>query len=81
MDGDPLPGRNVIFEYQAIGAFVRVAAIDVATSEEVFVSGPSNARPRDLERLALRKLARKLGLSLTDLQRKTPRPGGRGVIA
>lgn len=82
MDGDPLPGREIIFEYYPVGAFLRVAAVDVATSEEVFVSGPLHTPVKHLERLALRKLARKLGLSLTDMaQRKTPRRGGRGVVA
>jgi hypothetical protein len=80
MSRDPLPGREVIFEYRTVGAFLRIAAVDVATGEEVVVSGPVRTSQHDLERIALRKLARRLGLSLTDVQRQTPRPNGRGVV-
>ncbi|KPP82794.1 MAG: hypothetical protein HLUCCA04_01630 [Oceanicaulis sp. HLUCCA04] len=74
-----LPGREIIFEYQGLAASVRLAAIDAATGLEVVVIGPANAARHDLERVALRKLARRLGLN-TDGQEKTPRPKGRGVI-
>lgn len=77
---DPLPGREVIFEFVALGASVRVAAVDVATGEEVVVTGPVSTPQRDLERIAARKLARKLGLDSSDPETKTPRRGGRGVI-
>ena len=83
---DPLSGREVIFEFITLGDYVRVAAVDVATGDEVYVSGPVNTPQRDLERLAVRKLARKLGLigagedSDEGPDTKTPRRGGRGVI-
>ncbi|MGJ3232333.1 MAG: DUF6898 family protein [Oceanicaulis sp.] len=78
---DPLSGREVIFEFVSLGDSVRVAAVDVATGEEVVVTGPVATPQRDLERIAGRKLARKLGLAPPDdLNNKTPRRGGRGVI-
>lgn len=80
---DPLSGREVIFEFITHGDYVRVAAVDVTTGEEVYVSGPVNTPQADLERLAARKLARKLGLAGgddEDPEKKTPRRGGRGVI-
>jgi hypothetical protein len=77
---DPLSGREVIFEFVALGDAVRVAAVDVATGEEVIVTGPASAPQSDLERIAGRKLARKLGLTLPNDETKTPRRGGRGVI-
>ena len=80
---DPLSGREVIFEFITHGDYVRVAAVDVATGEEIYVSGPVNTPQADLERLAGRKLARKLGLigdDDGDPDKKTPRRGGRGVI-
>jgi hypothetical protein len=80
---DPLSGREVIFEFITHGDYVRVAAVDVSTGEEVYVSGPVNTPQADLERLAARKLARKLGLAGGDGEdpaTKTPRRGGRGVI-
>jgi hypothetical protein len=77
--GDPLTGREVIFEFIALGDSVRVAAVDVLTGEEVYVTGPANTPQNDLERIAGRKLARKLGL-LGEGEKKTPRRGGRGVI-
>lgn len=77
--GDPLTGREVIFEFIALGDSVRVAAVDVLTGEEVYVTGPAKTPQNDLERIAGRKLARKLGLLAKD-EKKTPRRGGRGVI-
>lgn len=80
-DRDPLSGREVIFEFIALGDSVRVAAVDVASGEEVIVTGPVNTPQNDLERLAARKLARRLGLSEAgEGESKTPRRGGRGVI-
>ena len=81
---DPLSGREVIFEFISHGDYVRVAAVDAATGEEVYISGPVNTPQADLERVAARKLARKLGLVTGDddgdPDNKTPRRGGRGVI-
>ena len=78
---DPLADREVIFEFIAIGDSVRVAAVDVISGEEIYVTGPAKTPQRDLERLAARKLARKLGLAQDeDDEKKTPRRGGRGVI-
>jgi len=80
---DPLSDREVIFEFITHGDYVRVAAVDVITGEEIYVSGPVNTPQADLERLAARKLARKLGLiggDGEDPEKKTPRRGGRGVI-
>lgn len=76
---DPLAGREVIFEFTGIGASVRVAAVDVSTGEEVVIVGPASTPQFDLERIAARKLARRLGL-LSAQDTKTPRRGGRGVI-
>ncbi len=76
---DPLSGREVIFEFIALGDSVRVAAVDVMTGEEVYITGPANTPQSDLERIAARKLVRKLGLA-EEPEKKTPRRGGRGVI-
>ena len=76
---DPFTDREVIFEFISLGESVRVAAVDVLTGEEVYVTGPVKTPQADLERIAARKLAKKLGLSL-EPERKTPRRGGRGVI-
>ena len=51
---------DVLFEFTAIGAVVRVAAIHVATGTEVTVMGPASAARHDLERLALQKLKARL---------------------
>lgn len=83
-EGDPLKDREVIVEFVRLGGSVRVAAVDVASGEEVVIAGPVNAPQTDLERVALRKLARRLKqLSASrqpDPDAKTPRPPGRGVI-
>ncbi len=54
------PPRDVLFEFTAIGATVKVAAIDAATGVEVTVVGPARAARGDLQRLALAKLAARL---------------------
>ncbi|MCA0316519.1 MAG: serine hydroxymethyltransferase [Proteobacteria bacterium] len=54
------PGRTVYFEHRPLGAYVRVAAICAETGTEVVVMGPVNAALHDLERLARRKLERRL---------------------
>ena len=78
---DPLSGREVIFEFVVLGESVRVAAVDVMTGEEVIITGPANTPQPDLERIAARKLGRRLGLIDEDgVETKTPRRGGRGVI-
>ena len=48
------------FEFTAIGASVKVVAIDAATGTGVSVMGPANAAQSDLERLALSKLRARL---------------------
>jgi hypothetical protein len=53
-------GRAVYFEFTAIGAAVKVVAIDSATGIEVSVMGPASAAQSDLERLALGKLMLRL---------------------
>jgi hypothetical protein len=52
--------REVFFEFTAIGAVVKVVAIDAATGTEVSVMGPAAAAQSDLERLALGKLKARL---------------------
>jgi hypothetical protein len=55
--------REVYFEFTAIGASVKVVAIDAITGTEVSVIGPANAAQSDLKRLALGKLKLKLAKS------------------
>jgi hypothetical protein len=52
--------KEVYFEFIAIGASVKVVAIDARTGLEVSVTGPSNAAQADLQRLALQKLKARL---------------------
>ena len=52
--------RDVYFEFTAIGAAVKVSAIDAVTGTEVSVMGPTSATQSDLERLALAKLKARL---------------------
>ncbi|WP_440959874.1 DUF6898 family protein [Oceanicaulis sp. LC35] len=80
MAGDPSQDREFIFEFVTIGDSVRVAAVDVATGTEVVVFGPAHTAQSDLQRLAARKLIRRLTQDGHHEESKTPRPGGRGVI-
>ncbi len=54
------PGRTVYFEHTVIGAYLRCAAICGETGTEVVVMGPAHTALSDLERLARRKLERRL---------------------
>ena len=49
-----------LIEAYRLGDMVKVSAIDPDTGTEVFVVGPAKASLRDLERLALQKLMKKL---------------------
>ena len=60
--------REVYFEFIAIGAVVKVMAIDAATGTEVSVMGPANAARSDLEQLALAKLKARLLREATNPQ-------------
>lgn len=59
-DGQP---QEVYFEFTAIGASVKVTAIDAQTGLEVSIVGPARASQTELERIALQKL--KLQLTRT----------------
>jgi len=52
--------REVFFEFVALGGTVKCTAIDGATGVEASIVGPAAAMQRDLERLALRALERRL---------------------
>jgi len=52
---------EILFEFTAIGHSVKVVAIHAASGVEVSVMGPASAARVDLERLALQKLAARLG--------------------
>jgi hypothetical protein len=52
--------REIYFEFIAIGAAVKVVAIDALTGTEVSVMGPASAARSDLERVALQKLKARL---------------------
>lgn len=48
--------REIIFEFQRVGGYVKVSAVDTATAAEVSIVGPPSAGQVELERLAARKL-------------------------
>jgi hypothetical protein len=52
--------REIYFEFTALGASVKVAAIDATTGIEVSVIGPASALKSDLQKLALAKLKGRL---------------------
>jgi hypothetical protein len=58
--GDKSSGQ-VFFEFTQLGAQMRVAAIDAATSTEVVVIAPLTASRIQMQNLALAKLRRRLG--------------------
>ena len=53
---------TVYFEFHAVGRSMRVAAVDADTGIEIQIVAPVTTPKPDLERLALRKLERRLAL-------------------
>jgi len=65
MPEEPLKNREVIFEFQPIGIYMKVTAMDVASLTEVSINGPVNAGEAILRSNALKRLEfvmRKKGL-------------------
>lgn len=54
-----LDNRDVLIEYQHLGRYVRVAAVDSITHEEVVIVGDAQQSREVLARLAVRKLRHK----------------------
>lgn len=48
--------REIIFEFQRVGAFVRVTAVDVNTGEEVTITGDLKATQDYLQKIARDRL-------------------------
>lgn len=70
------PGKEIYLEFQIIGQFQKVTAIDPVTHVEVSVSGPKST-PRDhISRLAVRKLQRRIDELCA---KNNPAPKGRYI--
>ena len=72
-----MPGRRndehgVIFEFIAIGSYVKVSAVDTRTGTEVSIVGDPRRGEAALRRVALRKLE--------NTMRKAADKGGGGVV-
>tara|TARA_Y100001960_G_C14245220_1_gene620182 strand:+ start:420 stop:620 length:201 start_codon:yes stop_codon:yes gene_type:complete len=62
---DPMQGREIIFEFHAIGPYVKVSAMDTRSLTEVSIQGPANVGEAILKRNANKRLEyvlRKKGL-------------------
>ena len=55
-----MTAREIFFEHTVLGRAAKCVAIDPVSGLEAAVTGPSSALARDLERLALRALERRL---------------------
>ena len=53
---DALQGREIIFEFYAIGHYVKVTAMDTRTLTEISIQGPANAGEEMLKRNARKRL-------------------------
>lgn len=53
---NPLAGREIIFEFFPIGAFVKVTAMDTKTMTEVSIQGARSASETTLKQNALKRL-------------------------
>lgn len=79
----PVAGE-IYVEFLKQGNTVRATAIDAETGAEAFVSGPANAFPGDLQKLAVARLLRLLGRAGESPddpdENKTPPGQGRGIV-
>lgn len=80
-----VPGaREIYVEFLRQGNAVRVTAIDAASGTEATVTGPLKAHQADLQKLAIAKLLRQMGIEpkATELseENKTPPGQGRGIV-
>ncbi|MEM6666418.1 MAG: serine hydroxymethyltransferase [Pseudomonadota bacterium] len=57
---DDKPSGEVYLEWMTVGESMRLCAVDARTGVEVVVTGPAKAPRSDLERIALRKLKRRM---------------------
>ena len=65
MPEEPLKNREIIFEFQPIGIYMKVTAMDVASLTEISINGPVNAGEAVLRQNAIKRLEfvmRKKGL-------------------
>ncbi len=51
-----MQGREVIIEFQPVGNFLKVSAMDVESLTEIFIQVPKNATPEMFKRNALKRL-------------------------
>lgn len=56
MTEDFLKGREIIFQFYPVGAYVRVTAMDAQSLTEVAIQGPRGAPEETLKRNAARRL-------------------------
>lgn len=78
----PVSGE-IYVEFLRQGNTIRATAIDAASGAEAVVVGPANAYQGDLQKLAVAKLMRLLGIEqqADDIgQNKTPPGQGRGIV-
>ena len=84
-----MENREVLLETMVVGNALRVAVVDAETGEEVVFQAPPNTPRAEIDRIALNKLARRLGIKpgpedhRDDEASKSQRPGegpGRGII-
>lgn len=51
-----LTGREVIYEFHRLGQYIKVVAMDVATQEEISITGAVGAPREYLQKIAYDKL-------------------------
>jgi len=56
MERRTIEGREVLLEFQRVGEFVKVTAMDSVSLHEVSIVGSPRASEKELTRLVLRKL-------------------------
>lgn len=68
---------EIYLEFSTVGTMIRVAAVDAATGVEVVISGPLSTPQSDLERLAVRKLHKRIEALKAE---RSAGGGGRGRV-
>jgi hypothetical protein len=69
-----MSGREILFEFQRVGAYVKVTAVDAETGTEVSIVGAANAPEAVLKQQAINRLR-------FVMEKRQQNPGGRGIQA
>ncbi len=71
MQRQDIDGRGIFLEFQRVGDYVKVSAIEAETNVEISIVGSPRTTQQQLTRLAVRKLEYVLGKTASSREHQT----------